>query len=96
MQISKIINIEIDPTDSEGLACEKVDDFEYLDPTLSTKKHWSKEIDFRQKKVEKTFYTQFYDLVSRKNLSLFLYPVFKSKKMKVQDTEKKKVSGYQM
>lgn len=55
-KVMELINSGTDPADSVGLAYEKVDDFKYLGTTLSTKNDWSKEIDIRLNKAEKTFY----------------------------------------
>jgi len=50
----KLINSVVDSEASEGLMYEKVDDFKYLGTTWSTNNDWSKEINIRLIKTERT------------------------------------------
>ena len=52
----KLIDSDVDPQQKEGLTFEKVKEFKYLGATLSIKNDWSKEINIRIIKAEKTFY----------------------------------------
>jgi len=55
-KIMELIDSGIDPQQKEGLTSEKVEEFKYLSAILSTRNDWSKEINIRINKAEKTFY----------------------------------------
>ncbi|KAL4090324.1 hypothetical protein QTP88_025183 [Uroleucon formosanum] len=55
-KLMELIDSDIDPQQREGLSFEKVEEFKYLGATLSIKNDWSKEINIRINKAEKTFY----------------------------------------
>jgi len=55
-KLMELIDSDIDPQQREGLTFEKVEAFKYLGATLSIKNDWSKEINIRINKAEKTLY----------------------------------------
>lgn len=52
----ELIECDIDPQKRERLNFEKVEELKYLGAKLSIKNDWSKEINIRINKAEKTFY----------------------------------------
>lgn len=56
----ELIHSDVHPQQREGLTFKKVEEFKYLEATLSIKNDWSKEINIYTNKAEKSYITEIY------------------------------------